>query len=357
MKYPGGRERAIVGCLLATAVGDALGLHREGLSPARARRLFGEPGRFGFLPGRGMVSDDTEHACFVAQALIESGGDPQRFERRLAWHLRVWMLSLSPAMGWATLRACIKLCLGFSSRHSGVDSAGNGPAMRSALLGVVFGQDRQRLRDYVRRCTRITHANDRAYQGALTVAIAAAISAGQAPISGHLLLSRMRHVLDGHDSYHFVSLVEQAVDSARSGERVSNLALRLGSLHGISGFIEHTVPCVIQVWLRYPDDFQGALKEIIAAGGDTDTTAAILAAIIGAGQGKGGIPDPWLRGVVDWPRDRRWIERLGQRLAQHLDGKPAVAVPDYAWPLLPLRNLVLLLLMLGHGVRRLLPPY
>jgi ADP-ribosylglycohydrolase len=34
---------AIIGCLLGTAVGDALGLPYEGLSPQRQRRLFPHP--------------------------------------------------------------------------------------------------------------------------------------------------------------------------------------------------------------------------------------------------------------------------------------------------------------------------
>src|SRR5690242_17947246 len=55
----GGRvpdERALTGCLTGTAVGDALGLPTEGLSPRRARRLFPDVDRYHFLFGRGMFS-------------------------------------------------------------------------------------------------------------------------------------------------------------------------------------------------------------------------------------------------------------------------------------------------------------
>ncbi|QOY88367.1 ADP-ribosylglycohydrolase family protein [Paludibaculum fermentans] len=34
-------DEAILGCILGTAVGDALGLPAEGLSPHRQRKLFG----------------------------------------------------------------------------------------------------------------------------------------------------------------------------------------------------------------------------------------------------------------------------------------------------------------------------
>ena len=55
------------GVLLGTMAGDALGLPREGLSARRTRRLFGgAPLRHRLLLGRGLCSDDTEHACMVA---------------------------------------------------------------------------------------------------------------------------------------------------------------------------------------------------------------------------------------------------------------------------------------------------
>ena len=99
---------AIEGCLLGMAVGDALGLPYEGLAPRRAARLFGEPDRHRFFFGRGMMSDDTEHACMTAQAFIATGGDPDRFARNLAWRLRGWIIGLPAGIGYGTLRAILR---------------------------------------------------------------------------------------------------------------------------------------------------------------------------------------------------------------------------------------------------------
>src|SRR5262249_57883228 len=100
------RPDQIVGVILGTAVGDALGLPREGLSRRRARKLFGGPPlRHRFLFGHGMVSDDTEHTCMTAQALLRAPEDVDAFARSLAWRLRFWLLGLPAATGWATLRA------------------------------------------------------------------------------------------------------------------------------------------------------------------------------------------------------------------------------------------------------------
>ncbi len=63
--------RAIVGCWLGTAIG----LPREGLSKRRLHRLYSHLDNPHFFSGKGMASDDTEHACMVAQSLKVSAGD------------------------------------------------------------------------------------------------------------------------------------------------------------------------------------------------------------------------------------------------------------------------------------------
>src|SRR3954466_5661824 len=121
-------SQATVGCLLGTAVGDSLGLPFEGLGARRAARLLGDPLSHHLLPGRGLVSDDTEHACFTALALLRAGGDVDRFGRELASSLRWWLAGLPAGIGFATLRSLLKSSIGFPPHRSGVFSAGNGPA-------------------------------------------------------------------------------------------------------------------------------------------------------------------------------------------------------------------------------------
>ena len=80
-------------------VGDAIGLPAEGLHPKRQIRLFGELKNHHLFFGRGFVSDDTAHAIMTAQALVASGGDPEKFGHELASRLRWWFLSLPPESG------------------------------------------------------------------------------------------------------------------------------------------------------------------------------------------------------------------------------------------------------------------
>jgi ADP-ribosylglycohydrolase len=102
--------------------------------------------------------------------------DSQSFQRKLAWKLRWWLLCIPAGIGFATLRAILKLWLGFSPSRSGVFSAGNGPAMRSALIGAFFAGDFTNIRDYVRASTRLTHTDPKAEAAALAVALTASWS-------------------------------------------------------------------------------------------------------------------------------------------------------------------------------------
>jgi hypothetical protein len=129
-------------------------LSYEGMSPSRARKLLGPPERYRFVFGRGMISDDTDHTCMVAQSLIESGDNVDTFTRRFASRLRWWILALPAGVGNATARSCINLWLGIRPAKSGVYSAGNGPAMRAAIFGATI-DDVLKLLEYVRASSRL----------------------------------------------------------------------------------------------------------------------------------------------------------------------------------------------------------
>lgn len=349
-------SNSIIGCLLGTAVGDAIGLPYEGLSKCRQRRLYPTLNGHQFFFGRGMVSDDTEHTCMVAQALIVSSGDVQTFKKDLAKRLRFWLLGLPAGIGYATLKAILRLWLGFKPEHSGVFSAGNGPAMRSAIIGVCYGDDPQKLRELVRASTRLTHTDAKAEFGALAVAIAAHLSSHQSNISPQNYYQALRNFL-GAEASEFFQLIKKACNSVNAQQTTESFAAELGFARGVSGYIYHTVPVVIHAWLRHQQDYPGAILEIVRCGGDTDTTAAILGGIIGASVGQEGIPTPWLKDLWEWPRTVKWIKLLGKRLVDvsYQDAVcPPLELPIYKifW-----RNLLFMIVVIVHGFRRMLPPY
>lgn len=353
----GSQARPLSAAILGMAVGDALGLPYEGLSPRHGRALFGSPDRYRFLFRRGMVSDDTEHACFTAQALIASAADPDVFLRQLARRMRWWFVGISAGLGRATLKSSLRLWFGASPERSGIDSAGNGGVMRSLILGAAFPRDLEQLRQLVSSSTRMTHRNPKAELGSWVIALAAAhaVTAEEiSPVSFRELLAQ--HV-DWDDEGQFCELVDRALCSVEAGESTTEFAATMEPRRGVTGYIVHTTPAVIHAWLRHGADFSGGVQEIIRCGGDADTTASCVGGLIAAQHGIECIPQRWLDGLCEWPRTVDWMDRLGQQLQDVVrSGKPQQPLRLPWWGLFP-RNLIFLALVLFHVLRRALPPY
>ncbi|MHB2020361.1 MAG: ADP-ribosylglycohydrolase family protein [Candidatus Xenobia bacterium] len=316
------------GVLLGTALGDALGLPFEGL-PSRRVKL---PLRPRFLGRRMMVSDDTEHTIMTAQALLACPDDAVAFARDLAWRLRGWLLGLPAGIGFATLRGILKLWCGVTPERAGVRSAGNGPAMRAAVLGVCV-RDLAKLRAYVRASTRLTHTDPRAERGALTVALLAQ----GVPVRG------IPELMDADEE--LLEVLERVAEGGpwQSGPR------------GVKGYVYDTVGAAASAVLRHPDSFSDVLEEAISYGGDTDTVAAIAGGIAGARGGT--LPSPWLDALWEPARSVAWMQALGDRLEATFSRGERPGPLPFPWPLLPLRNGVFLATVLTHGLRRLAPPY
>lgn len=343
------------GCLLGGAIGDALGLPFERLAPQRARQIYGAQAKgleMQLLPQRGMLSDDTEHALFTARALLESRGDAAKFGRALRGELRAWTFTLPPGVGRATLLAGFKAWT--FTHKTGVFSAGNGPAMRAPILGA-FLPDIVQLREFCRVSTILTHTDPKAEIGAFAIALAAHQSARD-ECNGPRLLRDLREWSDGSNAAReLIGLADQAVVSAAQNQTTRDFCRDLGLEHGVSGYIFHTVPVVLQCWLRYPGDFRAALESIIRCGGDTDSTAAILGGIIGARVGAENLPPHWRSELWDWPNSPAYIERVARELESAHSQGIAVVAPRVLLGTPMLRNFFFLAVVLVHAARRLIP--
>lgn len=344
----------ILGCLLGTAVGDACGLRREGISPRRARRLFGDqPIAPDLMCGRGLCSDDTEHTLMVARAWAQSAGELVIFERQLARQFRCWLLTAPAGIGWATLRACCKLLIGFGPDRSGVWSAGNGPAMRSAILGLLTS-DEEELNQVVRLSTRITHTDPRAETGALLIARAARLQVyDPSKTPCRFIEQEAERIVDSE----LKSTLQAVLDGLRQQLPCTEFANSQGWSNGVSGYVNRTVPAAIYCWARWPDDFRMCVSEAVRLGGDADTVGAIAGAICGANLGANAIPEDWTARLAEWPRNVEWLKQLTHVLLRCREtGNPATPPPMH-WPATLLRNAMFASIVVGICLRRLLPPY
>ncbi len=341
------RPDAVAGALLGRAVGDAVGLPYEGMSARRGVRLLGPPDRHRFLFGRGMVSDDTEHSVMVLQALCEEPTDADRFARAFARRLRWWLIAVPAGVGIATLKATLKLWVGFPASRSGVFSAGNGPAMRTGVLGAAI-DDLGQLRAFVRAAPRVPHTDPKAEAAAFAVALAAWCA--RRDLAAEFF---DRHRATAPDApAEFADLLTRVESGIAAGQSVTDFAGGFDR-RGVSGYIYRTVPVALFAWQRHPTDCRAAVAELVRCGGDTDTTAANGGAIVGAGVGPSRLPADWVAGIWEWPRSVAWMRRLADAVTGERAQAPPAVTPGVGLA----RNAVFLAAVVAHVARRALPPY
>ena len=348
-------EKAIIGCIFGTAVGDALGLPYEGIAPQRARKLLGPPDRYRFIFGHGMISDDTEHTCMVAQSLIEARDDVDFFMRRFAGRLKWWILAIPAGVGKATARSGIKLWLGAKPNKAGVYSAGNGPAMRAAIFGAAIDDESLMLK-MVQASSRLTHTDPKAEFGAIAVAFAAYEARQNQDVDANRWLGKVIDAV-GKKGKELTDLLRQAIESVSAGHSTKLFAESIGLGRGVTGYTYDTVPVAMHAWLSSPRDFRQAVTTIIECGGDADTTAAIVGGVVGSGVGRSGIPSEWIDGISEWPRSVPWMQSLGTTLATSVSENSTLKAPRLNPIAILLRNILFLLVVLCHGFRRIAPPY
>jgi ADP-ribosylglycohydrolase len=227
--------------------------------------------------------------------------------------------------------------------------------MRSPVLGAAI-DDIEMLRAFVRVSTRITHTDPKAYHGAFAVALAAWCAKRELDAPG-AFFERYRSVAEPDSSAEFNALMKELERSLAAGNSTEDFAKQLGCGQRVSGYIYRTVPMALHGWLSHPRDFRKSVMNVIRCGGDTDTMAAIVGAIVGSGSGRAGIPPEWLGRLWEWPRSVGWMCRL----AEATESAVKTGVPSQPPRVIPLvglaRNGVFLAIVLWHIVRRMLPPY
>lgn len=351
-------ERALTGCLIGTAVGDALGLPAEGLKPATIAKRMAGPWRHRLIGRWGMCSDDTEHALLTVQALAATQADPERYRRALARRLRWWFAALPPGVGMATAKACLRLWLGWPSARAGVHSAGNGPLMRVPAIGVITASDAERRAALIAATTVPTHRDPNVLPPTELIAdlAAACTSTPDTPPSVAWLEAWLAADPERGDQA-WRDLLAAVVAHLQRPEATTlsatdDLAAWCASQdwrRGISGYSYHSAAAVAIVVLGHGDNPAAALEALYRAGGDTDTTGAIAGALLGSRHGPDCWPNDWLRGIHNGPLSLSVLRRAATACVA---GNGPVR---WWWPLMPLRNLWLLVVVLLHGFRRLVP--
>jgi len=183
------------------------------------------------------------------------------------------------------------------SQFDGLGSWGNGTAMRVAPLGAWFAGDLDTVVEQALRSAEVTHAHPEAAAGAVAVAVAAASSVeGTADLLGA--------ALDRTPASEVATGLERARvlgpdTDPRAAARVLGCGYRISAMD--------TVPYALWCAARHPDDLVEALWTTASAGGDVDTTCAIVGGIIAARTGLAGVPAEWLERCEPLPA---WVDQV-----------------------------------------------
>ena len=349
------RKDAIHGLLIGVAIGDAVGLSREGLSRCAALKMFGRPKLvYRLLPGVGIYSDDTQLMLMAAQSILNSFSDWRPFSRSYLSRLACYPLSLPAGAGKATLCAALKSWLRLTGLPTGCNSAGNGPVTRAMFLTLVLHGTDHRIAKWVEDSTRLTHTNPLAIDGCLVLSRLTQLAGTTKAKSLDQLDALQQAIAASKETAIREKLVElkRFLEHSRSPSAV---ARHFGWEKGISGFIVPTTVMAAYCFLRYPNNFDQAVRSAIRLGGDTDSVAAIVGGLVGAHIGYDKLPSDLVSRIKVAPHDSVWITEMAERLSHWPHGvddlHSAPSLPS--GPLMQLfRNLLMLFLILVHiGLR------
>jgi ADP-ribosylglycohydrolase len=179
-------------------------------------------------------------------------------------------------------------------QFDGQGSWGNGAAMRVAPLGAWFADDLDTVIEQATLSAAVTHAHPEATAGAVAIAVAAALNRAG--------------TLHPHDVAERVpdSVVRKGLLDAGHLEAdtpIEEVARILGNGRRISA--PDTVPLAVWCATRHSDNLVEALTLTATAGGDVDTTCAMVGGIVAGRAGLGTVPPEWV-----WEPLPAWVDEL-----------------------------------------------
>lgn len=264
-------DEKIKACLITGALGDAFGSRFEQMDLPTGEE-------------RWQFTDDTQLTIATCEAVLDAKGpQPEAVADQI---VRWYNLGRLSGLGASTLKAIVELRSGQHWGLSGAQgemSAGNGAAMRIAPLAFLLDPLKEEDRVHIRDICRITHRNDEAYVGALAVVYA------------------IRFVQN--DRLNFIQNIIRQLPDSRVRDRLIEISRApsmrirdLGRKFGSTGYVVDSVPLALFAAQQAPEiGLEKMMKEIVAAGGDTDTNCSIAGQIAGVQMGLEAIPEAWMK--------------------------------------------------------------
>jgi ADP-ribosyl-[dinitrogen reductase] hydrolase len=284
------------GCILGGAIGDAWGSSFE-------NEILNNDDSTFYLGGKPIINrewkftDDTILTLATCEVVKSEKCTPKLLgEKFVEYEKRNEIIGI----GASTLKAIQDLKAGFhwtQCGRKGEYGAGNGSAMRIAPFAFYNHYEREHIRDF----SRLTHNNDEAYVGALTV---------------FLIIRKLIETAEKD----FINIIDEVI-SELPDTLVKDKMLQLKSIQkgktikeiaqfGNNGYVVNSIPFAVYSALKIHEiGFENVIKEIIESGGDTDTNSSIAGQIMGTILGHKELPKELLSKLKE-TRNYKNIERI-----------------------------------------------
>jgi ADP-ribosyl-[dinitrogen reductase] hydrolase len=269
------------GCLLGQLIGDSLGSLVEFQRSDEIRERYpdgvrdlADGGTWNTIAGQ--PTDDSELALALARTLARD----RTYDQQSAREAYVRWYESRPFDIGNTVRAGLSGVPDF-------DSQSNGALMRISPLGIVgAGADPDLVARWAREDAWITHPNEVTQDANVlfVLTIAHAIERGASPGDAY---RQALHIANEHGLAESVRL---ALDRAAVDTPVSYVDRQGWVLIALQNAYYQ---------LTHATHVEDALVDTIMRGGDTDTNAAISGALLGAIHGRAGIPERWVKVILD----------------------------------------------------------
>ena len=348
------------GALAGLALGDALGMPTQAMSPEQIRAVYGtitglvdgdasQP----YAPGMpaGSVTDDTEQALLIASLLVRGRGsssgrvalDAVEFAHALlAWEDSMIERGSLDLLGPSTKAALERVRAGEDPLTVGGEGTTNGAAMRVTPIGIaVSTEDPEAFAEAVWSSCRVTHATRQGFQSAALVA--AAVSMGIDAQRTFTFPEDVRSLLWKALTY-VESLPARGAwtpepDVVAATRRAMQLVANPSCLSrkllveqvGTSVASAHAIPMAFALLARAPSP--QVFIDAGSIGGDTDTIGAIAGAMLGAAIGVRYLPAGMLSRIEEvshlilQPITSKLLELRDQALVGRQEESPTSASP------------------------------
>ena len=295
------------GAFAGLALGDALGMPTQAMSPEQIRAVYGRvtglvdgDASQPYAPGMpaGSVTDDTEQALLIASLLVRGGGsssghvalDAGDFSHALlSWEDSMIERGSLDLLGPSTKAALERVRAGEDPLTVGGLGTTNGAAMRVTPIGIaVSTADPEVFADAVWSSCQVTHATRQGFQSAALVAAAVSLALDWPEASASdmttLLWKAVSYVESLPERGGWTPDPDVVAATRRAIQLVANPASSplecLVEQIGTSVASAHAIPMAFALLARDPSP--RALLDAANIGGDTDTIGAIAGAILGS---------------------------------------------------------------------------